>query len=129
MGAFYTVNGYLSLDTAREAEYRPILAQLREDLWPEEYGYDPATGNFWIESWADRSGGSIERIEEILIELGKYALQATKMLTKYDDDVHDLWVGPSQRAILLAKIADVQEEISYLTKRLAALKEEELCLR
>ena len=129
MGATYTVNGYLILDTAREAEYLPFLEQLSEELRPQDYGYDHNSGEFWIESWADRSGCSIDRIEAILIELGKFAVQADKMFTKYDDSAHDLWVGPSRQAILQAQIADVQEEIDYLTNRLARLMwEEELWL-
>ena len=44
----YTVDGYLSLDTARQGEYLPLLEKLNEDLWPEDYGYDPISGEFWI---------------------------------------------------------------------------------
>jgi len=48
MGASYTFDGYLKLDLSREVEYLPLLEKLTEELWPEDYGYIAATGEFWI---------------------------------------------------------------------------------
>ena len=121
MGATYELSGRVALDLSREAEYLPLLEKLTEDFWPEDYGYIAATGECWIECWADRTDESAGRIEETLLELGKFATSATKILMKYNDSAHDLWVGPSRQAILRAKIADVQEEIGFLTRRLAQL--------
>ncbi len=41
------MDGYLRLDSTREAEYLPILERLKEDLSPADYGYDPISGEFW----------------------------------------------------------------------------------
>ena len=115
----YKVDGFLNLDAAREAEFLPILAKLSEDLFPEDYGYDAASGEFWIDGWGDRSSCSIDRIEATLAELGTFATKAAKLYTRHDDSEYDLWVGPSKLAIIDGQIAEAQNEIGYLTRRLA----------
>lgn len=129
MGATYEVQGQIDLDASREAEYLPILEQLRDDLLSEEYGYDPASGNFWIDSWACRSHASMERIDDALTRLGRYAVRGTRIDTRYDGgDAEPFWVGPDELAIIRAKIAESERKIARTQEELARLAWEELWL-
>jgi len=130
MGATYEVSGRVALDISREAEYQPLLEQLRDDLLPEEYSYDPISGHLWIDSWALRSHASMERIDDALTKLGRFALEGAKLDTRYDGGaVAPFWVGPDNLAIIRAKIAEAQQDIAWAMKELARLTwEEELWL-
>ena len=126
MGAIYEVSGQIHLDTSREAAYLLILEQLREELLPEEYGYDPATGNFWIDCWATRSHAAMARLDDALTRLGRYALQGAKLDTRYEGgDVEPFWVGPDNLAIVRAQLAETKQEIAWALDRLARLLWEE----
>lgn len=130
MGATYEVQGQIDLDTSQEAEYQTILEQLRDDLLPEEYLYEPASGRFWIDSWASRTHWSMERIDEGLTKLGRYAVQAARLDTRYEGgDAEPLWVGPDNLAIIRSQLAEARQEIAWAEEKLARLSwEEELWL-
>jgi len=130
MGATYELSGRVALDLSREAEYLPLLEKLTEELLPEEYSYDPISGELWIDSWALRSHASMERIDDALTKLGRYAVQAARLDTRYDGgDVEPFWIGPDELALIRAKITEARHDIAWAMNDLARLMwEEELWL-
>jgi len=126
MGAYYEVSAIVPLDPAKEAEYLPVLEQMAGlDVKAKVYGI-----HHWIGGAGKMSHQNINRIEELLAQLGRYATEAVRVATRYEDgDVEPLWIGPDALTIVKAQIAEVEQEMARLAERLAALKEEELCLQ
>lgn len=124
MGAYYEVSAIVPLDQAREAEYLPILKELeRLEVKASKWG---EVNILWISGAGKMSHYGINRIEELLAQLGQYATKVVRVATRYEDgDVEPLWIGPHRLAIVQAQILEAERELADLTERLAALKEEE----